>query len=63
MQRDVLPFAQDLIWDASRAVVGYEIPFKKLFYKPEPARTLEDIDDDVAAVMERLMEKFEQVKK
>lgn len=29
MQRDVLPFADDLMWDASSAVVGYEIPFKR----------------------------------
>lgn len=51
------------MWDASSAVVGYEIPFKKIFYKPEPARPLEEIDDDVAVVMERLIEKFKQVKK
>lgn len=63
MQRDVLPFADGLVWDASSAVVGYEIPFKKIFFKPEPARPLEKIDDDVSVVMERLIEKFKQVKK
>lgn len=63
MQREVLPFAPDVTWDADKAVTGYEIPFKRVFYTPEPVRPLAEIDADVADVMARLMEKFGQVRK
>jgi len=63
MQREVIPFAPDVTWDADKAVTGYEIPFKRVFYKPEPVRPLADIDADVAEVMARLMDKFGQVRK
>ncbi|MDC7105425.1 type I restriction-modification system subunit M [Corynebacterium striatum] len=63
MQREVLPFAPDVTWDAAKAVTGYEIPFKRVFYTPEPVRPLADIDADVTEVMGRLMEKFGQVRK
>ncbi|MDK8659159.1 class I SAM-dependent DNA methyltransferase [Corynebacterium sp. MSK204] len=63
MQREVLPFAPEITWDADKAVTGYEIPFKRVFYKPEPVRPLAEIDADVAEVMGRLMDKFGQVRK
>ena len=63
MQREVLPFAPDVTWHADKAVTGYEIPFKRVFYTPEPVRPLSEIDADVAEVMGRLMEKFGQVRK
>lgn len=63
MQREVLPFAPDVTWDAAKAITGYEIPFKRVFYTPEPVRPLTEIDADVAEVMGRLMEKFGQVRK
>ncbi len=63
MQREVLPFAPDVTWDADKAVTGYEIPFKRVFYTPEPVRPLAEIDADVADVMARLMDKFGQVRK
>ena len=63
MQREVLPFAPDVTWDAAKAVTGYEIPFKRVFYTPEPVRPLAEIDADVAEVMGRLMKKFGQVRK
>lgn len=62
MAREVLPFAPDVTWDEEAAKVGYEIPFKRVFYRPEPVRSLEEIDADVAAVMGRLAEKFAEVK-
>lgn len=62
MQREVLPFAPDVTWDATKAVIGYEIPFKRVFYKPEPVRSLAEIDADVAEVIGRLMDKFGQVR-
>ena len=62
MAREVLPFAPDVTWDEAAAKVGYEIPFKRVFYRPAPVRSLEEIDADVAAVMGRLAEKFAEVR-
>ncbi|OFS18564.1 class I SAM-dependent DNA methyltransferase [Corynebacterium sp. HMSC27B11] len=62
MTREVLPFAPDVTWDEEAAKVGYEIPFKRVFYRPTPVRSLEEIDADVAAVMSRLAEKFAEVR-
>lgn len=62
MAREVLSFAPDVIWDGDAAKVGYEIPFKRVFYRPEPVRSLEEIDADVAIVMRRLAEKFAEVR-
>lgn len=62
MEREVLPFAPDVAWDEEAAKVGYEIPFKRVFYRPTPVRSLEEIDADVAAVMGRLAEKFAEVR-
>lgn len=61
MQRDVLPFAPDATWDEGAAKVGYEIPFTRLFYRPTPMRSLEEIDADVFEVMRSLGEKFKAV--
>lgn len=62
MAREVLPFAPDVTWDVSKSKVGYEIPFKRVFYRPAPVRPLEEIDADVAVVMGRLAEKFAEVR-
>lgn len=62
MAREVLPFAPDVTWDESSSKVGYEIPFKRVFYRPTPVRSLEEIDADVAVVMARLAEKFAEVR-
>ena len=62
MAREVLPFAPDVTWDEEAAKVGYEIPFKRVFYRPTPVRSLEEIDAEVAAVMARLAEKFAEVR-
>lgn len=61
MQREVLPFVPDATWDEGAAKVGYEIPFTRLFYKPTPMRSLEEIDADVFEVMRSLGEKFKAV--
>lgn len=61
MRREVLPFAPDAVWDEAAAKTGYEIPFTRLFYKPEPVRLLEAIDADVRRVMASLTEKFKAV--
>lgn len=62
MAREVLPFAPDVTWDEAAARVGYEIPFKRVFYAPAPVRALEEIDADVSKVMGRLAQKFAEVR-
>ncbi|KGF20044.1 type I restriction-modification system subunit M [Pseudoglutamicibacter albus] len=62
MAREVLPFAPDVTWDEGSSKVGYGIPFKRVFYRPTPVRSLEEIDADVAVVMARLADKFAEVR-
>ena len=62
MRREVLPFAPDVTWDEAASKVGYEIPFTRLFYKPEPVRPLQEIDADIARVMASLEAKFKEVR-
>ncbi|MEY8209267.1 type I restriction-modification system subunit M [Corynebacterium sp. MNWGS58] len=62
MAREVRAFAPDVTWDEGAAKVGYEIPFKRVFYTPAPVRSLEEIDADVSVVMGRLAEKFAEVR-
>lgn len=63
MAREVLPFAPDAIWLTEEQKIGYEIPFTRIFFEPEPVRSLEEIDADVADVMRSLAAKFEAVRK
>ena len=63
MQREVVPYAEDVHWDESKGKVGYEIPIKRIFYKPKRLRDLEAIDADVAKVMDSLSAKFAEVRK
>lgn len=62
MQREVLPFAPDSQWDEEGSVVGYEIPFTRIFYDPEPVRSLEEIDADIEVALADLREIFQEVK-
>lgn len=62
MRREVLPFAPDSQWDEENSVVGYEIPFTRIFYEPEPVRSLEEIDADIEVALADLREIFQEVK-
>ncbi|MFI5436130.1 N-6 DNA methylase [Rhodococcus baikonurensis] len=61
MQREVLPFAADAMWDTTRAKQGTEIPFTRIFYVPEEPRPLAEIDADVRRLMSELAEMFAAV--
>ena len=50
IRREVLPHAPDAWVDASKTAVGYEISFTRYFYKPQPLRTLEEIEADIRAL-------------
>ncbi|MFD5867534.1 N-6 DNA methylase [Corynebacterium sp. NPDC060344] len=62
MAREVLPFAPEAIWDRDKERIGYEIPFTRIFYVPEPVRSLEEIDADVAKAMDELAAMFKEVR-
>ena len=62
MQREVLPFAPDLVWDMAEAKTGYEIPMTRLFYKPEELPTLEELDSEIETVLESIRARFQEVK-
>lgn len=62
MAREVLPFAPDARWDESKAKLGNEIPFTRIFYVPEQPRPLAEIDADVQRIMGELAEMFQAVK-
>ena len=50
LQREVLPYAPDA-WVAPESVkIGYEISFNRYFYKPQPMRTLGEIQADIVQV-------------
>ena len=49
-RREVLPHAPDAWIDPGKTVIGYEISFTRHFYKPEPLRTLEEIEADIRAL-------------
>ncbi len=58
MEREVLPFSPDVVWDASKAKHGTEIPFTRIFYRPEEPRPLAEIDSDVQRIMAELAGMF-----
>ncbi|WP_080793466.1 type I restriction-modification system subunit M [Corynebacterium pacaense] len=62
MEREVLPFAPDLVWDMAEAKTGYEIPMTRLFYKPEIMPTLEELDAEIETVLDSIRARFLEVK-
>lgn len=52
VRREVLPHAHDAWIDASKTVIGYEISFTRHFYKPQPLRSLGQIEADIRALEE-----------
>lgn len=48
--REVLPHSVEAWIDHNKTETGYEISFTKVFYKPKPLRTLDEIRADVIAL-------------
>lgn len=61
MKGEVLPFAPDACWDATKAKHGNEIAFKRFFYVPTQPRPLAEIDADVSRIMGELSAMFAEV--
>jgi type I restriction enzyme M protein len=55
-EREVLPHAPDAWIDDDKTKVGYEIPFTRHFYVFKPPRSLEEIDSDLKATTDRILE-------
>jgi type I restriction enzyme M protein len=56
IDREVRPFAPDAWVDDTKTKVGYEIPFTRQFYKYTPPRPLAEIDADIKASQQRILE-------
>ena len=52
--REVLPYAPDAWVDRQKTVVGYEVPFSRIFYAYEPPRALDAIDEDLRRSVEKV---------
>lgn len=50
--REVLPHAEEAWIDDGKTQIGYEISFTRVFYKPQPLRSLEEIRADILALEE-----------
>jgi type I restriction enzyme M protein len=50
MQREVLPHAPDAWIDESKTAIGYEISFTRVFYRPQPLRSLQAIRADILSL-------------
>jgi type I restriction enzyme M protein len=49
IRREVLPYTPDAWVDESATKIGYEISFTRVFYKPQPLRTLDEIRAEIIA--------------
>lgn len=61
VRREVLPHAPDAWIDGSKTVIGYEISFARHFYKPQPLRSLDEIEADIRALEEETEGLLEEV--
>lgn len=61
MAREVSPFAGDAWVDERKTKVGYEIPFTRYFYRYVPPRPLAEIDTDIRASQQRVLELLAEV--
>ena len=65
-KREVLPYAPDAWIDEKKSVIGYEIPFTRVFYKFVEPESTEDIAREIKAaekdIMESLNKLFGEVK-
>lgn len=60
-KREVLPHVPDAWIDHSKTKVGYEIPLNRHFYKYEPPRDLEVIEQEMKALESEILDMLHQV--
>ncbi len=59
--REVLPHVPDAWIDESKTKVGYEIPFNRHFYQYTPPRPLEEIEADIKAIEQDILQMLKEV--
>ncbi|MGY0504267.1 type I restriction-modification system subunit M [Luteimonas sp. e5] len=59
--REVLPHAPDAWIDLDKTRVGYEIPFNRHFYVFKPPRPLAEIDADLKASTDRILQMIQEL--
>ena len=60
-KREVLPHVPDAWIDESKTKVGYEIPLNRHFYRYEPPRPLEKIEEDIKTLEREIMDLLGEV--
>ncbi len=60
-KRDVLPHVGDAWIDYEKTKVGYEIPLNRHFYKYEPPRELEAIEEDIKGLEKEIVKLLAEV--
>ena len=60
-EREVKPHVGDAWIDESKEKVGYEIPLNRHFYRYEPPRELDKIEDDVKTLESTIVDLLQQV--
>ncbi|MGH2555836.1 MAG: SAM-dependent DNA methyltransferase, partial [Actinomycetota bacterium] len=61
MKREVLPYVPDAWVDQSKTKIGYEIPLTRHFYKYVPPRPLEEINAEIKALEQEILELLREV--
>jgi type I restriction enzyme M protein len=59
--REVLPHVPEAWIDESKTKVGYEIPFNRHFYQYAPPRPLEEIEADIKAIEQDILQMLKEV--
>ena len=60
-EREVLPHVPDAWIDYSKTKVGYEIPLNRHFYRYEPPRELDVIEDEIKGLEGEILELLKEV--
>jgi type I restriction enzyme M protein len=55
-KREILPHAPDAWIDRDKTQVGYEIPFNRHFYVFQPPRALSEIDAELKACTNKILQ-------
>lgn len=60
-EAEVKPWVPDAWVDGKKTKIGYEIPFARYFYRYQPPRPLEEIDNELHEVTREILTLLEEV--
>ncbi|HEX7245371.1 MAG TPA: class I SAM-dependent DNA methyltransferase [Solirubrobacterales bacterium] len=61
MREEVIPYVPDAWVDYEKTKIGYEIPLTRHFYKYVPPRPLEEIDEEIKGLEEKIQRQLTEV--